>query len=136
MLIILIALSLIWISCSENSNSITDSGIINNDKYTIDRTLADGGQQNTIAFDGLAFLTNNLGAQSFLPPGKVADFSGFQYLRDNDLTQMGHNTDFVTIIAYNVLHILNDEQLSQMVERAEEQVELINEYTIPINVFR
>ncbi len=127
-LIIQIALSLIWISCSEESKSINEAEITNNDEYTIDRTLADDCQEKTIAFDGLAFLTNNLGAQSFLPPGKVADFSGFQYLRDNDPTQMGHNTDFVTIIAFNVLHILSVDQVNQMVERAEEQVELINEY--------
>ena len=57
---------------------------------TITQTLSDGGQRNTIAFDGLAFLTGNLGADSFFPPGKVADFWGFQYLRDNDPTGMGH----------------------------------------------
>jgi hypothetical protein len=96
--------------------------------YTIERTLSDGAQRNTIAFDGLAFLTGNLGGQSFLPPGKVADYSGFQYLRDNDPTSMGHNTDFVTIIAFNVLHILTEDQIAQLVARAQSQVELINEY--------
>jgi len=98
------------------------------EEYSIERTLSDGAQRNTIAFDGLAFLTGNLGAQSFLPPGKVADYSGFQYLRDNDPTQMGHNTDFVTIVARNVLHILTEEQVQQLIERAETQVELIHEY--------
>lgn len=97
-------------------------------QYNIERTLSDQAQQNTIAFDGLAFLTGCLGAQSFLPPGKVADFSGFQYLRDNDPTELGHNTDFVTIIAFNVLHILTDEQIDQMIARAQDQVDLINEY--------
>ncbi len=125
----LFGLSLIGPGCSEKSISITEPEITNTDEYTIDRTLSDGGQQNTIAFDGLAFLTNNLGAQSFLPPGKVADFSGFQYLRDNDPTEMGHNTDFVTIIAFNVLYILTDEQINKMVDRAQEQVNLINEYS-------
>ena len=96
--------------------------------YNIERTLADGAQRNTIAFDGLAFLTGNVGAQSFLPPGKVADYSGFQYLRDNDPTQLGHNTSFVTIVALNVLHILTESQLSQLVVRAQDQVSLINEY--------
>jgi hypothetical protein len=98
------------------------------EEYNIDRTLADGAQRNTIAFDGLAFLTGNVGAQSFLPPGKVADYSGFQYLRDNDPTQLGHNTSFVTIVALNVLHILTESQLSQLVVRAQDQVSLINEY--------
>jgi hypothetical protein len=98
------------------------------EQYTIERTLSDEAQRNTIAFDGLAFLTGNLGAQSFLPPGKVADFSGFQYLRDNDPTGLGHNTDFVTIVAFNVLHILTDDQIYQLVTRARSQVDLINEY--------
>ena len=128
MLTILISLSLSWTNCSEKSKSITEPEDITTDEYTIERTLSDGAQRNTIAFDGLAFLTNNLGAQSFLPPGKVADFSGFQYLRDNDPTEMGHNTDFVTIIAFNVLHILTDDQLNQMVTKAQQQVDLINEY--------
>jgi phosphatidylethanolamine-binding protein (PEBP) family uncharacterized protein len=98
------------------------------DEYTIERTLADGAQRNTIAFDGLAFLTGNLGGQSFLPPGKVADYSGFQYLRDNDPTQMGHNTDFVTIVAFNLLNILTQEQIDLLVTRAQSQVDRINEY--------
>jgi hypothetical protein len=98
------------------------------EEYNIERTLADGAQRNTIAFDGLAFLTGNVGAQSFLPPGKVADYSGFQHLRDNDPTQLGHNTSFVTIVALNVLHILTESQLSQLVARAQDQVSLINDY--------
>ncbi len=98
------------------------------DEYNIERTLADGAQLNTIAFDGLGFLTGSLGGQSFLPPGKVADYSGFQYLRDNDPTQLGHNTDFVTIIAFNVLHLLTSSQVDQLVARAQTQVSLINEY--------
>jgi len=110
----------------DNISSPTD--IFTGDGYAIERTLSDGGQRNTIAFDGLAFLTGNLGAQSFLPPGKVADFSGFQYLRDNDPTNMGHNTDFVTIIAFNVLHILTSDQINQFITRAQSQVSLINEY--------
>jgi len=97
-------------------------------EYTIDQTLSDECQRNTLAFDGLAFITGSLGADSFLPPGKVADYSGFQYLRDNDATKMGHNTDFVTIIASNILNILTTEQINQLVERANSQVSLINEY--------
>ncbi len=121
------------VGCSRSGDSPAASLLepepVNLDTYTIQRTLSDGGQLNTIAFDGLAFLTNNLGAQSFIPPGKVADFCGFQYLRDNDPTEMGHNTDFVTIIAFNVMHILTDEQLNLMIEAAREQVNLINEHT-------
>ena len=69
----------------------------------ITQTLSDEAQRNTIAFDGLAFLTGSLGADSFFPPGKVADFWGFQYLRDNDLSQMGHNPLFLTSAAFNLL---------------------------------
>ncbi len=54
--------------------------------FTIGQTLSDGAQRNTSAFDALAFLTGLLGADSFFPPGKVADFWGFKYLRDNDST--------------------------------------------------
>jgi hypothetical protein len=97
-------------------------------QYTIDQTLSDEAQRNTIAFDGLGFLTGCLGGQSFLPPGKVADFSGFQYLRDNDPTDMGHNTAFVTIIAFNILHILSSSQIDQLVQNAQAQVPLINDY--------
>jgi hypothetical protein len=97
-------------------------------QHTIDQTLSDEAQRNTIAFDGLGFLTGCLGGQSFLPPGKVADFSGFQYLRDNDPTNLGHNTSFVTIIAFNVLHILSSAQVDLLVQSAHSQVSLINDY--------
>jgi len=96
--------------------------------FTIEQTLSDQAQRNTIAFDALAFLTGDLCADSFLPPGKVSDFCGFQYLRDNDPDGMGHNTDFVTRIANNVLYILTDDQLAELIELAERQVNLINEY--------
>ncbi|MEI8257646.1 MAG: hypothetical protein WCJ30_18375 [Deltaproteobacteria bacterium] len=98
------------------------------DKMTIAQTVSDEAQRNTIAFDGLAFLTGNLGAQSFLPPGKVADYSGFQYLRDNDPTSMGHNTDFVTIIAVNMLNILSASQVNQLVASAQTQIQQINSF--------
>ncbi len=97
-------------------------------QFTIDVTLADQGQQNTIAFDGLAFLTGTLGSDSFFPPGKVADFWGFQYLRDNDPSGMGHNTSFLTGAANNMLNVLTAEQRQQLVTLAKLQVEPINEY--------
>jgi hypothetical protein len=98
------------------------------DQYTITQAISDEAQRNTISFDGLAFLTGNLGSQSFLPPGKVADYSGFQCLRDNDPTKLGHNTSFVTIISYNILHILTTDQINMFVNRAQEQIDLINEF--------
>ena len=60
------------------------------------RTLSGGAQLHTIAFSALAFLTGSLGSDSFFPPGKVADWWGFQSLRDNDVSGKGHNTDFLT----------------------------------------
>ncbi len=110
----------------DNVSSPTD--IFAGGDYSMDKTLSDGAQRNTIAFDGLAFLTGNLGAQSSLPPGKVADFAGFQYLRDNDPTNMGHSTNFLTIIAFNVMHILTSDQINLMIERARTHVPQINEY--------
>lgn len=124
------------VSCSKNDeenietpispivNPLTDP--ISNPQYTIMQAISDEAQKNTIAFDGLAFLTGNLGSQSFLPPGKVSDYSGFQYFRDNDPTNLGHNTDFVTIISYNVLHILNTDQINLFVQKAQNQIDLIN----------
>ena len=76
-----------------------------------DQTVSDQAQSMTIAFDGLAFVTGSFCAQTFYPPGKVADFFGFQYLRDNDLSGMGHNTDFTTLTADPILVLLNDAQL-------------------------
>ena len=78
---------------------------------TIDQTISDQAQSMTIAFDGLAFVTGSFCTQTFYPPGKVADFFGFQYLRDNDPSGMGHNTDFTTLTADPILVLLNDAQL-------------------------
>ena len=78
------------------------------------QTISDGAQSTTMAFSGVALMTGNLAAQSFFPPGKVADYTGFQYLRDNDPSNMGHNTSFLTRIANNVIYILNDSQLAKL----------------------
>jgi len=95
---------------------------------TMAQTLSDAAQQTTIAFDGLAFLTGNLGTDSFFPPGKVADFWGFQYLRDNDPSQMGHNTDFLTDASLNMLTVLTSAQKAQLIALAKSQVDSINAY--------
>ena len=96
--------------------------------YNIEQALSDRAQGMTISFDALGFLTGSLGADSFYPPGKVADFWGFQYLRDNDPSQMGHNTDFLTRAAFNMLYVLTPEQRAQLVTLAEGQVDSINTY--------
>ena len=95
---------------------------------TVAQTLSDEAQLTTIAFDGLAFLTGSLGSDSFFPPGKVADFWGFQYLRDNDPSGMGHNTDFLTRASLAVLSALSTDQRAQLVALAKSQVTQINEY--------
>ncbi len=93
----------------------------------ITQTLSDEAQRNTIAFDGLAFLTGSLGADSFFPPGKVADFWGFQYLRDNDLSQMGHNPLFLTSAAFNMWNVLTTDQRAQLKVLANAQVTSIGD---------
>jgi hypothetical protein len=98
------------------------------DKMTIEQTLSDQAQKTTIAFDALGFLTGTLGSDSFFPPGKVVDFWGFQYLRDNDKTEMGHNTDFLTRAANNVIYILTPAQLADLAALAERQVSDIAQY--------
>lgn len=97
-------------------------------EYTLSQTLSDQAQMMTISFDALAFMTGDACTDTFLPPGKVADYAGFQYLRDNDKTQMGHNTDFVTRTADNVLVTLNDEQLAQFVALSTEESTLSSPY--------
>lgn len=95
---------------------------------TMEQTLSDRAQLTTIAFDGLAFLTGSLGSDSFFPPGKVADFWGFQYLRDNDPSGMGHNTDFLTRASLNMLQTLTPSQRGQLVTLAKAQVPAIAKY--------
>jgi Spy/CpxP family protein refolding chaperone len=97
-------------------------------KMTMEQTLSDQAQLTTIAFDGLAFLTGSLGADLFFPPGKVADYWGFQYLRDNDPSEMGHNTDFLTRASLNMLYILTPAQRAQLATLAKSQVASINDY--------
>jgi hypothetical protein len=83
-------------------------------RYSIEQATSDRAQLHTIAFDGLAFLTGDFGLDTFLPPGKVSDYFGFQYMRDIDAGEGGHNTSFLTRIADNVLAVLNDEQKAQL----------------------
>lgn len=96
--------------------------------FTMEQTLSDKAQEMTIAFDGLAFLTGTIGSDSFFPPGKVADFWGFQYLRDNDPSSMGHNTDFLTSASLNMLKVLSASQKQQLITLAKSQVNAINDY--------
>jgi len=86
-----------------------------------EQTLSDVAQNTTIAFSAMAMMTGNLGSQSFFPPGKIADYTGFQYLRDNDPDNMGHNTSFLTRVAENIMNILTTAQLNQLAVLAKSQ---------------
>lgn len=97
-------------------------------KYSIEQAISDNAQLHTIAFDALAFFTGELGSDSFFPPGKLSDYFGFQYLRDVDAGELGHNTTFVPRVANNVLSILSDDQINQLKTLAVEQEELLKEY--------
>lgn len=99
-------------------------------KYSIEQAISDRAQLNTIAFDGLAFLTGDFNCDTFLPPGKVSDFFGFQNMRDIDGAAMGHNTDFLTRIANNTLRILNEDQKAQLVELGKRQAPQISELAL------
>jgi len=90
-------------------------------KYSLEQAISDRAQLNTIAFDGLAFLTGDFGYDTFLPPGKVSDYFGFQFMRDIDAREGGHNTNFLTKIAHNMLTILNESQTAQLLALAKEQ---------------
>ena len=130
-----IALPSIFVQCKKDDDSTTPEDTTDSTsyppigtEYNIEQAISDQAQMYTIAFDGLAFMTGNLGSQSFLPPGKVADYSGFQCFRDNDPTNLGHNTSFVTIIAFNILNVLTEDQINMFVDRANEQISLINTF--------
>ncbi len=102
--------------------------LLSSNKFDMAQTLSDKAQVSTLGFAGLAFISGNLEAQSFFPPGKVADYTGFQYLRDNDPDGMGHNTSFLTRVAYNVISILNDSQFEKLKTLAVSQQEQIDLY--------
>jgi len=89
--------------------------------YTIEQAISDRAQLRTIAFNGLAFITGDFGACTFVPPGKVCDYFGFQYMRDIDQAQAGHNPKFLSRVAGNVLRTLSRDQLQKFQDLADEQ---------------
>lgn len=91
-------------------------------KYSIEQAISDRAQLTTIAFSGLAFISGDFGASTFIPPGKVCDYFGFQYMRDIDVAEKGHNPMFVDRVVGNVLFILDDKQKQLFLDLAEEQV--------------
>jgi Spy/CpxP family protein refolding chaperone len=98
--------------------------------YTIAQATSDGAQLHTIAFDALAFLTGDFGCDTFLPPGKISDFFGFQYMRDIDVGQMGHNTSFLSRIANDTLSILSADQKAQLVALGELQAPVMQQVAV------
>jgi phosphatidylethanolamine-binding protein (PEBP) family uncharacterized protein len=122
------------IACNGNSDNNTSNSADDSSpdptvpSMNIDQTISDQAQSMTIAFDGLAFVTGTFCAQTFYPPGKVADFFGFQYLRDNDPSGMGHNTDFTTLTADPILVLLNDTQLETLSDLCTAEAALNDEY--------
>ncbi len=90
-------------------------------QYNLEQAVSDNAQLTTIAFNGLAFLTGDYGAATFIPPGKVCDFFGFQYMRDIDAAKKGHNPIFLSRVAGNVAHNLTAEQKQMFIDLAEEQ---------------
>ncbi len=104
-------------------------------KYSIEQAISDRAQITTIAFSGLAFITGDFGASTFIPPGKVCDYFGFQYMRDIDAAEKGHNPMFVDRVVGNVLFILNDKHKQLFRDLAEEQVsqlEAMAEMRLPL----
>eukprot|EP01084_Bolivina_argentea_P273330 465569_1 len=110
-------LFVLLIQCASSSN-----------EYDMERTISDGAQRNTLAFGCLSFLTGSTCTDSFIPPGKVADYFGFQHYRDNTPNGMGHNSDFLTFCAFNVLEILNDAQIALISENAAAEVSMVHQY--------
>lgn len=90
-------------------------------KYSIEQATSERAQLHTLAFSGLAFLTGDFGASTFLPPGKVCDFFGFQYMRDIDAEEKGHNPLFLNRVAGNVMRTLDEAQHQQFLDLAAEQ---------------
>jgi hypothetical protein len=108
--------------------------------YTIEQSVSEKAQLSTIAFSALAFMTGSFGADTFLPPGKAADYFGFQYMRDIDVREAGHNMMFLTNIANNTLAVLSDKQRALLLSLAAEQeplyAELARKRLVLIEAFR
>lgn len=96
-------------------------------QYSIEQAISDQAQLHTIAFSGLAFITGDFGSSTFIPPGKVADFFGFQYMRDIDAAGKGHNPMFLDRVAGNVMKLLSSQQRTMFEEAAREQEALVQQ---------
>jgi len=128
------------IDSSDPAPDYTTQMAPSSNQYSIEQAVSDNAQLTTIAFSGLAFITGNSGGDTFMPPGKVADFFGFQYMRDIDVAGYGHNTTFLSKAANNILKILNEDQKAKLISLAKEQASLYVQFAfnrLPlINAFR
>jgi hypothetical protein len=114
---------------AQPATAATPPPSVNNaSNYTLEQAMSDNAQLSTIAFSGLAFITGNAGADTFFPPGKVADFFGFQYMRDIDSAGYGHNTTFLSRVANNVIKVLNSSQKAQLVALAKAQAPIYSNF--------
>jgi hypothetical protein len=102
----------------------------NRQQYSIDQAISDQAQLHTIAFSGLAFMTGDFGSSTFIPPGKVSDFFGFQYMRDIDAADKGHNPIFLDRVAGNVMKILSEKQRGIFEQAAREQEKSLQEIAL------
>jgi Spy/CpxP family protein refolding chaperone len=89
--------------------------------YSIQQAISDNAQLHTISFNGLAFISGDFGPSTFIPPGKVCDYFGFQYMRDIDTQQKGHNPLFINRVTAAVLATLSPEQRQLFAALAEKQ---------------
>jgi hypothetical protein len=120
--LIAIALSALAVAGCDTAGKPAPRGITDDaSAFNLTQTVSDAAQRTTLAFSALAMITGNLDSQSFFPPGKVADYTGFQHLRDNDPDGMGHNTSFLTRVACDVIYILDASQLKILADLAAAQ---------------
>lgn len=104
-------------------------------RYSLEQACSDRAQLHTLAFSALAFLTGDAGSASFIPPGKVADVFGFQFMRDIDAAGKGHNPMFLDRICGNVLRILSESQRQTLATAAAEeavQLEALARHRLPL----
>ena len=98
--------------------------------YSLEQAISDNAQLHTIAFSGLAFITGDYGACTFLPPGKVCDYFGFQYMRDIDAAQAGHNPKFLDRVVANVLHVMTPAQKQTLEALARQEAVQMNKLAL------
>ena len=91
-------------------------------QISLAQAVANNTQQNTYSFNGMAFISGSACCDSFLPPGKVADFFGFQAMRDS--APNGHSNLFLDNIASNMLTTLNSTQIAKMAALATDQTQI------------